>query len=71
MASENSGVDWAAALADIEARIAKLQGIAVGIREMLASGSHGTTPLGGPGGGLRPDEPFTHDGEPNARTKAI
>ncbi len=55
MATE-TGVDWAAALAEIEARIAKLQATADGIREIMAAGGHVGGPSG-PGGGttLRPD----------------
>lgn len=54
--SNEQGVDWAAALEDIEARIAKLQGVAAGIREMLA-GSSTPVPGGGPSGGgsIKPD----------------
>lgn len=55
--STESPVDWApAALADIEARIAKLQTLADGIRELMAAaGVTPTAPGGGPGGGIRPD----------------
>lgn len=52
MSADNTGVDWAAALADIEARIAKLQTTADTIREVLmASGSPTLPSGGGPGGG--------------------
>ncbi len=50
--SETGAVDWAAALAEIEAEIAKLQATADVIRERLGRG--GSSPLpsgGGPGGG--------------------
>jgi hypothetical protein len=52
---EGTGVDYEAVLADIEARITKLQTVADGIREMLASGTSGSGPTRGPGGGIRPD----------------
>lgn len=54
--ADNTTVDWAAALADIEARIAKLQTTAEGIREIMALGGISPT-TGGPGGGttIRPD----------------
>ena len=56
MSTEPTTVDWEAALLDIDARIAKLQGIADGIREMLSGGLSGSLPGGGsPGGGVRPD----------------
>ena len=60
MTETMGGVDWAAALADIEARIAKLQGVADGIRDMLAASGSGAAPTGGgPGGGgggsVKPD----------------
>jgi hypothetical protein len=57
MSTEFTGVDWSAALADVEARIAKLQAVADGIRDMLsASGGSPTAPTGGgPSGGIRPD----------------
>lgn len=55
MSTDNQTVDWAAALADIEARIVKLQGLAAGIREMLTAGGSSGAPGGGPGGGMRPD----------------
>lgn len=53
MSVETGTVDWAAALAEIEARIAKLQATADGIREIMASSGH-VTPIGGPDGGVRP-----------------
>jgi hypothetical protein len=53
MSVEIGTVDWAAALADIEARIAKLQATADGIREIMAS-SGSVMPGGGPGGGVKP-----------------
>jgi hypothetical protein len=57
MSIEAGTVDWAAALAEIEAKIAKLQATADGIRELMAMGGVATSPSGGPsgGGGLRPD----------------
>jgi hypothetical protein len=56
MSAENP-VDWAAALAEIEADIARLQATADVIRERIArSGGEAPRPSGGPnGGGLRPD----------------
>jgi hypothetical protein len=53
--STNTTVDWAAALEDIETRILKLQGLADGIREMLAAGGSPLPTGGGQGGGIRPD----------------
>jgi hypothetical protein len=58
MSTDNNGVDWAAALADIEARIAKLQATADTIREVLMASGSPTAPGGGKGpsgGGIRPD----------------
>ncbi len=57
MSIENSAVDWPAALAEIEARIAKLEATAATIREIIAAaGGTITTPYGGgPSGGMRPD----------------
>ena len=52
MSVETGAVDWAAALAEIEARIAKLQATADGIREIMASSGH-VTPIGGPDGGVK------------------
>lgn len=50
------GIDYAAVLADIEARIAKLQATADGIREiMAAAGGSPSGPSGPRGGGIRPD----------------
>ena len=51
MSTDPTTVDWEAALLDIDARIAKLQGIADGIREMLFGGLSSTLP----GGGVQPD----------------
>jgi hypothetical protein len=48
-------VDWAAALAEVEAKIQKLQTVADGIREMMAAAGVAPTPGGPGGGGIRPD----------------
>jgi len=65
-------VDWAAALAEIEAEIAKLQAAADVIRERLARS--GATPLpgggGSGGGGLRPDS-FLKMSIPDATKKLL
>jgi hypothetical protein len=55
MATDSGTVDWAAALAEIEAEITKLQATADVIRERIARGG-GAAPLpgGGGGGGVRP-----------------
>ena len=55
--SADNPVDWAAALADVEARIAKLQIMAESIREFMAAGNLSPLPggPGGGGGGIRPD----------------
>lgn len=57
--TETGAVDWAAALAEIEAEIGKLQATADVIRERLArTGGGGTAPAGGGpggGGGIRSD----------------
>jgi hypothetical protein len=53
MSIEHGAVDWAAALAEIEAEIAKLQAHADFIRERIAR-SGGVLPTGGPGGGVKP-----------------
>src|SRR5688572_4700505 len=50
MSTEISGVDWAAALAEIEAEIAQLQATAEVIRRRI-SGGGGSPVTGGPGGG--------------------
>jgi hypothetical protein len=47
MSAEQGTVDWAAALADIEARIAKLQATADTIREVLLASGSPTLPGGG------------------------
>jgi hypothetical protein len=49
MSTESSAVDWAAALAEIEAEIVKLHATADVIRERIARGG-GATPLPGGGG---------------------
>jgi hypothetical protein len=58
MATDFGGVDWAAALADIEAEIAKLQSAADVIRERIGrTGGTAPAPGGGPGGGgVRPGD---------------
>jgi hypothetical protein len=57
MSTETGAVDWAAALAEIEAEIAKLQGTAEVIRDRMAKA--GIAPSaggpGGGGGGIRPN----------------
>ena len=65
-------VDWAAALADIEARIAKLQATAAGIRDIIAmgGGTPGSGPTTGPGGGIRPDA-FLKMSIPDATKKLL
>ena len=71
--TETGGVDWAAALADIEARIAKLQSLADGIRHMLANSTPGGAPTGsggGPGGGIKPDA-FLKMSIPDATKKLL
>lgn len=56
MSVETGTVDWAAALAEIEAEIAKLQATAEVIRERMARAGVAPSPGGGPGGGgIRPD----------------
>src|SRR5882724_8965013 len=70
MSTENNAVDWAAALADIEARIARLQGLAVGIREMLAASTNGGAPGGGPSGGVRAGD-FLRMSIPDATKKHL
>ena len=47
--SDEQTVNWEAALAEVDARIAKLQTFADGIREMMASGTTGPAPGSGPG----------------------
>lgn len=57
MSAENP-VDWAAALAEVEAKIVKLQTMADGIREMMAAAGvapHSPSGGGPNGGGVRPD----------------
>jgi hypothetical protein len=62
-------VDWAAALADVEARIAKLQIMADNIREFMAAS--GVTPAGPGGGGkIRPDS-FLKMSIPDATKKLL
>lgn len=55
MVLENLGVDWAAALAEIEAEIAKLQAAADVIRERIGRSGGAPVPGGPGGGGIRPD----------------
>jgi hypothetical protein len=57
MSIDAGAVDWAAALAEVEAKIAKLQVMADGIREMMgATGATSSTgPHGGGGGGIKPN----------------
>ncbi len=69
MSTDTGTVDWAAALAEIEARIAKLQTTADGIREIMASS--GVSPAGGPsGGGIKPDS-FLKMSIPDATKKYL
>ena len=72
MSTDNNGVDWAAALADIEARIAKLQATADLIREtILTTGAPGAPSGGGPHGGVvRPDS-FLKMSIPDATKKLL
>jgi hypothetical protein len=55
MSTEHGPVDWVAALAEIEAEIAKLQTTAEFIRQRIERGGGSVTPGGGPRGGIRPD----------------
>ena len=52
--SDEQTVNWEAALAEVDARIAKLQTFADGIREMMASGTTGPAPGSGPGRDVQP-----------------
>ena len=73
MTNELGGaVDWAAALAEIEAEIAKLQATADVIRERMARSGVAPIPGGGPGGGggLRPDS-FLKMSIPDATKKLL
>jgi len=73
MSTETSGVDWAAALAEIEAEIAQLQATADVIRRRLGTTGGTTTPSAGPGGGgggLRPNS-FLKMSIPDATTKLL
>lgn len=69
--ANGSGIDYAAVLADIEARIAKLEATADGIRDIMAAGS-GTVggPSGPRGGGIQPDS-FLGMSIPDATKKAL
>ena len=67
--SENS-VDWAAALAEIEAEIAKLQATADVIRERIGRAGGSVHPGGGGGGGIRPDS-FLKMSIPDATKKYL
>jgi hypothetical protein len=71
MSTETGAVDWAAALAEVEAEIAKLQEHADFIRARIARGG-GTVPTGGPGGGggIRPDS-FLKMSIPDATKKYL
>lgn len=69
MSIEQGGVDWAAALAEIEAEIAKLQVHADFIRERIARGG-GTVPTGGPNGGIKHDS-FLKMSIPEATKKLL
>jgi len=66
--SENA-VDWAAALAEIEAEIAKLQATADVIRERIGRAGGSINPGGG-GGGIRPDS-FLKMSIPDATKKYL
>lgn len=55
MSTEHGAVDWAAALAEIEAEISRLQAAADVIRERIAKSGGTFTPGSGPGGGIKPD----------------
>jgi hypothetical protein len=55
MSTEHGAVDWAAALAEIEAEIARLQAAADVIRERIGKSGGTFTPGGGPGGDIKPD----------------
>lgn len=67
--AEGQAVDWAAALAEVEAKIAKLQAFAENIREMMAAGGISPLPSGG-GGGIRPDA-FLKMSIPDATKKLL
>jgi hypothetical protein len=72
MSTETGAVDWAAALAEIEAEIAKLQGTAEVIRDRMAKA--GIAPSaggpGGGGGGIRPNT-FLKMSIPDATKKLL
>lgn len=72
MTDTNGPVDWAAALADIEARIAKLQATADTIRNVLMASGSPNVPSGGPGGGgnIKPDS-FLKMSIPDATKKLL
>ncbi len=70
MSIENQTVDWAAALAEIEADIAKLQIMADGIRERLTRAGAVPGPTGGPSGGIKPDTFLKHS-IPDATKKLL
>ena len=70
MSNEIGAVDWAAALAEIEADIAKLQATADVIRERMARSGVAPVPGGGPGGGVRHDA-FLKMSIPDATKKLL
>jgi hypothetical protein len=69
MATEMGAEHWVAALAEVEAEIAKLQQQAEFIRERIARGG-GTLPSGGPGGGIKHDS-FLKMSIPDATKKLL
>ena len=69
MASDIGADHWVAALAEVEAEIAKLQQQAEFIRERIARGG-GTLPSGGPGGGIKHDS-FLKMSIPDATKKLL
>jgi len=70
MSVEIGAVDWVAALAEIEAEIAKLQATADVIRERIARSGVSPSPSGPGGGGLRPDA-FLKMSIPDATKKLL
>jgi hypothetical protein len=73
MKPETPAVDYNAVLADIEARIARLQTAAETVREILSAAggpSNGSSPGGGPPGSTRPDA-FLGKSIPDATKKHL
>lgn len=71
MSTEHGAVDWAAALAEIEADISRLQAAADVIRERIGKTGGTYTPGNGPGGGgIKPDA-FLEMSIPDAAKKYL